>query len=194
VRRSLCVAVIATAAALAGAVAAQAPSPAPAAERASAQLGAGDLNLTPRRLILSGRQRSGEVIVFNRGTGRAVYRVELQDLAMTPTGGLEPLDRVDAEIRARHRSAREIIRYSPRRIELEPGQSQVVRVLARAPAGAEASELRAHMVVSVVPPEGAGLDVAEAVNPTLGRCASASRRSSASPSPSSPAQATRKRR
>jgi P pilus assembly chaperone PapD len=165
----------------------------PAPPQAGGSSGAGDVNLTPRRLVLSGRQRAGEVVVFNRGNAPAVYRVELEDLAMTPQGALESLDKVDPAVRARHRSAKDRLRYSPRRIELAPGTSQVIRVLARSAPGEAAGEARSHLVVTAVPTQGAGLDVATPSRRAPANCGCGSRQCSASPSRSSRGAANRLR-
>lgn len=151
----------------AGVAAAQptAPAPAPAAPS-----GGGDVNLSPKRLVLSGRNRSAEVVLFNRGTGRAVYRIELKDMVMTPGGSLVPVENADPALKTKLRPADGLIRFSPRRVELAPGESQVIRVLAHLPEGGSgAPELRSHLLVSLVPSAEAGLDITEAVGAKPGQ-------------------------
>ena len=80
--------------------------------------GVGDLLITPQRIVLSGRTRSAEVVLMNRGSAKALYRISFQQLRMTPQGGFEEIE----EEGPGERFADKLIRYSPRQVELEPGQ------------------------------------------------------------------------
>jgi P pilus assembly chaperone PapD len=145
------------------------PAPAPAAApgadpTASAGLpGAGDVNLAPKRLILSPRERAGQITLFNRGTGPAIYRVSLKDMAMTPAGSLVPADQADPALKAKLNSAGSLLIFSPKRVELAPGQSQVIRIAAKMSEIGTATEYRSNLVVSVEPSASAGFDISQAV-------------------------------
>ena len=123
-----------------------------------------DVNLSPNRVVIASGQRAGdEIVVFNRSRAKGVYAIELVDEAMTPDGAIKPLKEVSPAERAKVKTASEWLRYSPRRVTLDPNQSQTVRVLARRPADLATGEYRTHFTVTAVPPEETGTSIAQAV-------------------------------
>ena len=110
-----------------------------------------DVNLTPKRIVFDDRARgAAQVIVFNRGDAAAKFKIELIDRVMKPDGSVieAPGPTID--------SAKSFIRFSPRRVTLAPGESQVVRIQARPPADLPAGEYRTHLTVSAIPSTDAG--------------------------------------
>lgn len=131
-----------------------------AAGAASAQVGA-DLNISPRRVTFDESERSASVYVFNQGDAPATYTIELVDRVMQPDGHIVPAaDVADSPLGP---SAADFIQYTPRRVTLQPRESQVIRVRARPPATGEAHEYRTHLTVTALPPESAGFTVEQAV-------------------------------
>ncbi len=104
--------------------------------------------LTPTRLVLEGRQRSGMISVANNGTGEGTYRAELVNRRMLETGGFEEV----VEPLEGEKFADGFLRISPRRFTLRAGQHQNVRILARKPADLEEGEYRSHLRFVIVPP------------------------------------------
>ena len=97
-----------------------------------------DLNVSPKRLVLDQTSRAGAVYVFNRGARPATYSVSLDDRVMTPDGRIRSLDEAasvpdGAATIARVKSARSMILFTPHRVTLEGGSSQVVRLKSSAP-------------------------------------------------------------
>ncbi len=132
------------------------------------QTGAGDLNLSPKRVVFDAAGHAQTVYVFNRGAGPATYRIELVDRVMTPDGRIAAIDsnmKKDAAAAARVKSAKDFIIYSPRRVTLQPGESQTIRLRALKPADLADGEYRTHLTVTQVPPEDVGLTAAEAGSP-----------------------------
>ena len=121
------------------------PPPAPAAEAAPPK-GEGDLMVLPTRVVLEGRERSAEVFLKNYGSEKATYRVFFREMRMTPEGTLENRDKAPEE-----QTAADVIRYSPRQVELAPGETQVVRIQVRIPEGLPAGEYRSHLNFQAVP-------------------------------------------
>lgn len=125
----------------------------------SAQAGAGNLLVSPARVVLEGRARSEELILGNTGTGTAVYRIRLIHMAMTEEGGIKEIpdgpEGVTPDLQNGMDPA-QLIRYSPHQVTLEPGQSQVLRVMLRKPAQWAEGEYRIHMLFQAVPSELAG--------------------------------------
>ncbi len=124
-----------------------------------AQAAAGNLLVSPARVVLEGRARSEELILGNTGTETAVYRIRLVHMAMTEEGGIKEIpdgsDGMTPDMQNGVDPA-QLIRYSPHQVTLEPGQSQVLRVMLRKPAQLADGEYRIHMLFQAVPNELAG--------------------------------------
>ncbi|HTL99058.1 MAG TPA: hypothetical protein VL181_09680 [Holophagaceae bacterium] len=116
-----------------------------------AQAGAGDLLVSPARVTLDNRNRTAELILSNRGDATDTYRIRLIHMEMTADGGLKegpaPATGVDSAT---------LVRYAPHEITLEPGQTQVLRVMLRKPADLADGEYRIHMLFQAIPPDLAG--------------------------------------
>ena len=129
---------------------------------ASAQVGA-DLNISPRRVTFDETERSASVYVFNQGDTAATYTVELVDRAMQSDGQIVLASDAPAGILGQ--SASEFIQYTPRRVTLQPRESQVIRIRVRPPASGAAHEYRTHLTVTALPPENTGFTVDQAAAP-----------------------------
>lgn len=129
---------------------------------AAAQVGA-DLNISPRRVTFDGNERAASVYVFNQGDAPATYTVELVDRVMRPDGQI--VAAADAPDVARSPSAAEFIQHTPRRVTLQPRESQVIRLRLRPPGTGEASEYRTHLTVTALPPEDTGFTASQAAQP-----------------------------
>jgi len=80
------------------------------------------LFIHPTLVIFEGGQRSGTITVINRGDQTGTFEMGWNDMTMMPGGGL-----VKTENPAPW-SLQPYVRYSPRRVTLEPMQSQVVKI------------------------------------------------------------------
>ena len=125
----------------------------------AAQVGA-DLNISPRRVTFDGAERSASVYVFNQGDAPATYTVELVDRVMRPDGQI--IAAAEAPETPQPRSAAAFIQHTPRRVTLQPRESQVIRLRLRPPATGEAGEYRTHLTVTALPPEDSGFTAAQA--------------------------------
>jgi P pilus assembly chaperone PapD len=128
---------------------------------ARAQVGA-DLNISPKRVVFEGAQKSSTVFVYNRGATSATYKIELIDRVMTPDGQIRSVKDLagtpdDTASVARLKTASTMIQYTPRRVTLAPGQSQTIRLRLLAPATLADGEYRTTLTVSALPPDDAGL-------------------------------------
>ncbi len=118
----------------------------------NAQAGAGDLLVSPARVILDAKTRSMELILSNRGGASGTYRIRLAQMVMTADGGIENAPAAPAG----STDPTELVRFAPHQVTLEPGQTQVLRVMARKPADLADGEYRVHMIFQAVPPDLAG--------------------------------------
>ena len=142
-----------------------------------AQAGGGaDLNISPKRLVFSGANRSAVVYVFNRGTEAASYSIEFVDRVMVPDGQILPVSEAQpgsdaAKSAAVLKSAKDMLNFTPRRVTLGPGESQIVRVRLLSPAGLADGEYRSHMTVATLPPEDVGVTAEQVGNAGEGQLA-----------------------
>ena len=100
-----------------------------------------ELSLFPTRIVLEKNQRSAQVELLNRGTAPETYRISVVNRRMTVDGDIVLADNAEPD----ERFAEAMVRYSPRQVTLQPGQSQTVRVLLRKPAELAAGEYRSHL-------------------------------------------------
>lgn len=117
--------------------------------------GAGDLVVTPTRIVFENRTRSAQVTLANRGSATATFRISLIDMAMDDSGEMATMPDTNPH------SATTMVRYAPRQIDIAPGAHQVVRLSLRKPANLEDGEYRSHMFFRAVPPESAGRSVTD---------------------------------
>lgn len=112
----------------------------------STTLAAGQLMISPTRVVFEERERHHQVHVINNGTSSGTYRIMFERKRMTEEGGFEevPMD-------APGTYSDQMIRYSPRQMTLAPGQSQVVRLLLRKPGNLETGEYRSHLLFQAIP-------------------------------------------
>ena len=115
----------------------------------------GGVTVTPTRIVFEGRQRSAEVILVNTTSTPATYRISFKNMRMLEDGSYEDIVApVNGEL-----FADQMIRYSPRQVYLEPGESQTVRLLLRKPPDLAPGEYRSHLLLQSIPPETAGKDI-----------------------------------
>jgi P pilus assembly chaperone PapD len=114
--------------------------------------GAGDLMLTPTRVVFSGRNRSAEIMLKNRGNKTTTYRISFIDFGVNEKGEY-------TEVNAYDKSAKDFIRYSPKQVTLEAGATQKVKLLLRKPTDLADGEYRSHLKFQAVPDSNFGADV-----------------------------------
>jgi P pilus assembly chaperone PapD len=95
------------------------------------------LLVAPIEVKLMGRQRSGVVTVKNMAPERTAYRLSI----------VSPMDTDEGT------DASKWVRFSPRRVVLNPGETQKVRVMVRKPPNAEKGKYIARLLVQAIPPQ-----------------------------------------
>ena len=109
------------------------------------------LQLAPQRVFLDEQQRATQVQVFNRSDERQEYRVLVLDEEVTPRAGTELKEPVEPPNSDRGYYGADLVRFHPRQMTLEPGESQTVRMMARFPDDLEPGEYRARLAVRTMP-------------------------------------------
>jgi len=106
----------------------------------------GDLVVTPTRIVLDDKGRSGDITLLNRSARPMRYRLTLVDMEMTQDGILKRVPTGSGH------SAVNVLRLSPREIVLAPGTSQRIKIAAFFPAGQPDGELRSHLAFEPIAP------------------------------------------
>ena len=158
---------VATLTACALPAAAQQTAPAPAAVPTPVPEGSvggmGDINLYPKRVVISGRERIATVGLYNKVATAGEYEIAIGDLVMAGSGQLVAPALADSATLARLKSAGAMLRWSPRRLVLNGNEAQTVRIMVRTPPDLPAGEYRSHVsVVAVPPPEIGGNSIEDA--------------------------------
>ncbi|MEO1406447.1 MAG: hypothetical protein AAFV54_08150 [Pseudomonadota bacterium] len=103
--------------------------------------------IAPTRIVLERGERSAELVIVNKGDEEAAFRVSIENRRMLENGSLELAeDKQDGEL-----FAIDHVRYAPRRVILEPGGKQTIRVSANLASGLEPGEYRSHLRLMSVP-------------------------------------------
>ena len=92
--------------------------------------------VAPVKLEFEGRTRSGTFKVLNRDSEVVHYRIAFAPLIAKDKG----------------KDAKDWVRFSPRRISLNPGEHQTVRVVVRKPLDLTAGEYTARILIQAIPP------------------------------------------
>jgi hypothetical protein len=108
---------------------------------------AAELLVAPTRVVLTPQTRSTELVLVNKGTETAAFRIALENRRMRADGSLEDA----GEPQPGEQFADDKLRYSPRQLVLEPGARQVVRVMASAPGELAPGEYRSHLRLMSAP-------------------------------------------
>ena len=100
------------------------------------------LFIHPTLVMFEGNDRSATITLTNRGDETGTFEMSFTDMVMTPEGGL-----VRYEGDTPPWSVQSYVRYSPRRVTLEPLQSQVVRIAVRRGVDVPEGEYYSHFRV-----------------------------------------------
>lgn len=113
------------------------------------EVSGGDVAVAPSRLILEGSKRSGELYLINSSDEPGHYELSFVFFGMKPDGDLFQKDLKD--LTPEDHFAGDLLRFSPRELDLNGGESQVVRFRLRLPANLPEGEYRAHIFIRSVP-------------------------------------------
>ncbi|GAB2190279.1 hypothetical protein MAH1_18870 [Sessilibacter sp. MAH1] len=107
----------------------------------------GDLTVTPTRVIFEDRDRAKVLNLVNRGEKTATYRIEFIEMAMDQYGGFTEIETPQEG----QQFSSNMVRYSPRQVTIEPGESQTIRLIASKPSNLAVGEYRSHLLMYAVP-------------------------------------------
>ena len=105
------------------------------------------LLINPKRIVLEERERAAALDLLNDGTEKARYQIYFEQKVMLPNGSIVDLEELDPDASY----AKDMIRYSPRRVDIEAGGRQAIRIAARRPKDLPEGEYVSHLVFKEIP-------------------------------------------
>lgn len=118
-----------------------------------------DLLVSPTRIVLDDRSHSAVVTLMNRSKRTHTYRITWLEQSMDEQGRYHHIEHPQAS----DHIASPMLRHSPRRVTIAPGEYQKVRINLRRPKNLEEGEYRSHMHL-VVEPDSEEANGGESVN------------------------------
>ena len=102
----------------------------------------GNLFISPQRMELDKKKKTSQLHLVNKSDEVKTYEISMKNYAMNDKGSL------GKEVEAMPFSSKKFIRFSPRRVTLQPGEDQYVRVMLRAPKDLEDGGYHSHIEFS----------------------------------------------
>lgn len=101
------------------------------------------LRLILKRVVMEDSKRAEVLTLINGSDEEETYRLLWREMVMTPNEGLKPPSKLENPPVVP--PAKDMIKYSPRRVTLQPGTSQQIRMVLRTPSGLADGEYRSHL-------------------------------------------------
>ncbi|MCI5060571.1 MAG: hypothetical protein MRY79_05820 [Alphaproteobacteria bacterium] len=109
------------------------------------------VKIIPPRLVISPDTKIEHMFIKNNSNKKETYRLSWKHIGMNKEGKIINLDKFGFDKAPGYKGVDNIIRFSPRRVTLEPGQTQRVTFMLRRPPNLEAGEYRSHFFVQREP-------------------------------------------
>lgn len=106
----------------------------------------GQLMVSPTRVVFEGNERTKQINLINNGSDTGRFRISFVRKNMNSSGKITVIEDDQPGM-----YSDEMIRFSPRQVTLEPGQSQTVRLMLRKKSGTSDGEYRSHMMFQSLP-------------------------------------------
>lgn len=109
------------------------------------------LKIIPPRLVIRPDTKVEYMFIKNNSDQTETYRLGWKHIAMDKEGNVLNLDKLGRDRVPEYRAADDLIRFSPRRATLEPGETQRVTFMLRRSPNLEPGEYRSHFFVKREP-------------------------------------------
>ncbi|UCB55242.1 MAG: molecular chaperone, partial [Thiotrichales bacterium] len=107
---------------------------------------AAQLMISPTRVVFEGTERSKQVNLINNGSDVGRFRISFVRRKMLESGQIEAAEEGEPGM-----YSDDMVRFAPRQVTLQPGQSQTVRLMLRKKSGLEDGEYRSHLMFQSLP-------------------------------------------
>lgn len=115
--------------------------------KSSVSYGLTDLLVSPERIVFEENSRMAEIALINQSNRRLTYGISFIQYRMSETGGMKEIK----EPEQGEKFASPYVRFTPRRVILEPRQTQMVRMMLSKAQNLADGEYRSHLLFSVIP-------------------------------------------
>ncbi len=105
-----------------------------------------DLMVSPTRVDLNDTQKQAVVILRNVGQTPLAYRIDWSERRITDAGEMKTVP-----AGTNPKSIARMVRFSPRRVVVQPGQNQTIRLDYRPPQNLAEGEYRSHLTIRSEP-------------------------------------------
>lgn len=105
------------------------------------------LVLNPQRIVFQDREKSASLDLLNTSEETGRYQIYFEHKIMKEDGSIVDIEDPDSG----GPYAGDMIRYSPRRVDIAPGGSQTIRLALRRPKSLEDGEYLSHLVLKQIP-------------------------------------------
>jgi len=110
------------------------------------------VKIIPPRLVIGADAKTEHIFIKNNANKTEVFRFSWKHMAMDKEGNVLNLDKLGLDkAPAGYNSLEKIVRFSPRRAVLKPGQTQRVTFMLRRSSDLPAGEYRSHFLVEREP-------------------------------------------
>lgn len=106
------------------------------------------LAVYPIRIVIDPHQRSASIDLRNNSKEQISYRMRMLEMGLDDTGDLVFLK---PPLPEGHRSAAPVVRYSPRQIRLQSGETQNIRFMVKRRRQLSEGEYRSHIEIRALP-------------------------------------------
>jgi P pilus assembly chaperone PapD len=106
----------------------------------------GQLMVSPTRIVFEGNERTKQINLINNGSETGRFRISFVRRNMNSDGKIVLIEEGQEGM-----YSDEMVRFSPRQVTLQPGQSQTVRLMLRKKSGTADGEYRSHMLFQSLP-------------------------------------------
>jgi P pilus assembly chaperone PapD len=119
-------------------------------EPAAAGYSLQDLLVTPTRVLFEGNMPTTELALVNRSDKAHTYAISFVQCRMSENGEIKEIEK-GTPADPNDRFADTFVRFTPRRVILEPRQVQMVRMMLRKPSDLADGEYRSHLSFRLIP-------------------------------------------
>lgn len=102
-------------------------------------------SLILKRVVFEGPKRAEVLTIINKSNEEKTYRLIWRDMAMGVNSGVKPITAQDVDFNVP--PAKDMIRFSPRRVTIPPKSSQQIRLILRTPGNLADGEYRSHLSI-----------------------------------------------
>jgi len=115
------------------------------------------LLINPKRIVLEDRERAASLDLLNESDGTIRYQIFFEQKTISKEGKIVDVEDPDKG----GPYAKDMIRYSPRRVDIEAGGKQTIRLAVRRPKDLANGEYISHLVFKEIPSKAPKSEVGE---------------------------------